>query len=472
MRNLTLNLGLRWAYTSPLVEKDNRQSNFDLVTGRQIFAQDGSIEERALYKPYYKGYEPRVGAAWTATDRLVFRGGYGISQFMEGTGANLRLPLNPPLFFESAVNYDATTGPGTIRTGFAELVPGTTPSGNVRAYDPNLRPQFTHQWNAFVEYRLTPAMSAQVGYVGHHASHLVTPVEGNQALAGRGRPVDVGAKDHAPAALSGAAARHHDRDDGGAIGQQVQLDAGQRPPADRQTAPSSWRPIRSRKAPPTTAASTACSAAPDCRASPARQKARIGRTRTTPRPSGARRSTTSDTISSSRPPTNCRSAEGRAFGSGWSGPANASSEAGEWAAFSRLERGSRLRSPTVATARFRESEGRSGRTASAIRFPRISRSTDGSTSTRSRRCRSGPLAIARSGSRARPGTRTSTSCCRSASTSSGPRYAEFRLEAFNALNHPSFGPPARDISVPNTFGIITNTISSPRVIELVLKFYF
>ena len=54
----------------------------------------------------------------------------------------------------------------------------------------------------------------------------------------------------------------------------------------------------------------------------------------------------------------------------------------------------------------------------------------------------------------------------------GPRYAEFRVEAFNALNHPSFGPPARDISVPNTFGTITNTISSPRVIELVLKFYF
>ena len=55
---------------------------------------------------------------------------------------------------------------------------------------------------------------------------------------------------------------------------------------------------------------------------------------------------------------------------------------------------------------------------------------------------------------------------------SGPRYLEFRAEAFNALNHPSFGPPARDISVPNTFGQITNTISSPRVIELVLKFYF
>jgi len=52
------------------------------------------------------------------------------------------------------------------------------------------------------------------------------------------------------------------------------------------------------------------------------------------------------------------------------------------------------------------------------------------------------------------------------------RYGEFRLEAFNVFNIPSFGPPARDISVPNTFGQITSTISSPRVLELVFKIYF
>ena len=50
--NLTINVGLRWAYTSPLVEKDNRQTNFDLVTGQQTVASDGSIEDRALYQPY------------------------------------------------------------------------------------------------------------------------------------------------------------------------------------------------------------------------------------------------------------------------------------------------------------------------------------------------------------------------------------------------------------------------------------
>jgi hypothetical protein len=54
----------------------------------------------------------------------------------------------------------------------------------------------------------------------------------------------------------------------------------------------------------------------------------------------------------------------------------------------------------------------------------------------------------------------------------GQRYLEFRLETFNLTNTPSFGPPARDISVPNTFGRITTTVSSPRVVELVAKFYF
>src|SRR4030095_13315131 len=51
---VTLNLGLRWAYTSPLVEQDNRQTNFDLATGQQIVASDG---DRALYEPYYQGFE-------------------------------------------------------------------------------------------------------------------------------------------------------------------------------------------------------------------------------------------------------------------------------------------------------------------------------------------------------------------------------------------------------------------------------
>jgi hypothetical protein len=54
----------------------------------------------------------------------------------------------------------------------------------------------------------------------------------------------------------------------------------------------------------------------------------------------------------------------------------------------------------------------------------------------------------------------------------GDRYVEFRAEAFNLTNTPSFGPPARDINAPNTFGTITSTVSTARTGELVLKFFF
>ena len=185
---LTLNLGLRWAYTQPLTEVDNRQGNFSLTTGQEVVAAEGDIASRALYQPYYKGFEPRLGVSWRANDRWVLRGGYGISQYMEGTGANLRLPLNPPFFFESAVAYDATTGGGSLASGFAGLRPQDQPSGQVRAWDPNLRPQFTQQWNVFAEYLVRPSVTANVGYVGHSATHLVTPVEGNQPLPGTGDP--------------------------------------------------------------------------------------------------------------------------------------------------------------------------------------------------------------------------------------------------------------------------------------------
>jgi hypothetical protein len=184
---LTLNLGLRWAYTSPFVEKDDRQANFDLTNAAHLVAgQSGS--SRALYEPFYGGWEPRLGVAYRPWERWVFRGGYGITQYMEGTGANLRLPLNPPFFFESEVRYDTTSGPGTIATGFEGLRALDRPSGQVRAWDPDLRPQFTQQWNVFVEYLIGSSSSINIGYVGNNATELVTPIDGNQPLPGTGDP--------------------------------------------------------------------------------------------------------------------------------------------------------------------------------------------------------------------------------------------------------------------------------------------
>jgi hypothetical protein len=194
--NLTLNLGVRWEYTSPVVEVNDRQANFDIATGKEIFAgQNGA--GRALYNSYYKGFEPRIGLAWTpkAFDgKFVVRAGYGITQYMEGTGSNLRLPLNPPFFSEVDVPYDTSSGPGTITKGFTDILVSNTIAGQLRIWNPNLRPQFTQQYNLTLEYQLFKDTSVSAAYVGHWATHLVAPTDINQPLPGVGPAADAQGK--------------------------------------------------------------------------------------------------------------------------------------------------------------------------------------------------------------------------------------------------------------------------------------
>lgn len=180
---LTLNLGLRWEYTQPVYEVADRQINVNINTGAISQAgKDGA--SRALFKPYYKQFEPKLGFAWSpeffGKKKFVVRGGYGITSFLEGTGANLRLPLNPPFFFESDISYP-TGAPGTITTGFNGLTARNTLQGQIRAWNPDLRPAFIQQYNFTTEYEIAPSMSLNVAYVGQKGTHLVNPREGNQA---------------------------------------------------------------------------------------------------------------------------------------------------------------------------------------------------------------------------------------------------------------------------------------------------
>ncbi len=465
--NLTLNLGLRWAYTSPLVEKDNLQSNFDLKTGKQIFASDG---DRALYKPYYKGFEPRLGLAWSINDRTVFRAGYGISQFMEGTGANLRLPMNPPFFFESAVTYDRTTGAGSLGQGFAGLVAGTTPSGNVRAFDPNLRPQFSQQWNVFIERRLTSSMSAQLGYVGHKASNLVTPVEGNQALPGVGDPTTWAAKNTRrplfgvlPLVTTIATTASRGRSEYNALQASVRqrFEKGLEFMASYTWAKgmSNNRGFYGQFGGPSSAGSLATEGAywqntynPDADWGPMFYDLRHNFVL-----SGA---------------YELPFGKGRKWGSNWSGATNALLGGWKLAGIYQGRSGFPI---TVIDGRARSLQGERGsERPNCVGNPvpsdqSITRWLDINAFSAAPLGTFGncPVGVARM-----PGYQNVDLALSKRLEIGGTRALEFRIEAFNAFNHPSFGPPARDLSVPNTFGQITSTVSSPRTIELVAKFSF
>jgi hypothetical protein len=176
---LTLNLGLRWEYHTPLVEVEDRQANFGLFSGQlELAGKDGN--SRALYNPYRKDFQPRVGFAWTpsmAGKKVVVRGAYTISSFMEGTGTNLRLPLNPPFEAEFETVYQSTLlnlPTTTLDQGLSGLNPKNPYVGaNIRLWDPNVRPSEVQQWNLTMEFQLPASNVLSVGYVGQHGTHLI-----------------------------------------------------------------------------------------------------------------------------------------------------------------------------------------------------------------------------------------------------------------------------------------------------------
>jgi hypothetical protein len=182
MSNLTLNLGVRWEYDQPLYEVQDRQANISLATGAISNAgQNGA--SRALYQSYFGGFMPRIGFAYSPKvlhDRLAVNGGYAMTVFMEGTGANLRLTLNPPYFIDAT---SAATGGASFQmtSGFPVPANPNTFSGTVRAWQPNLKPALVQQYDLMMQYQLSNTMALQVGYAGQNGDHLVDPREGDQA---------------------------------------------------------------------------------------------------------------------------------------------------------------------------------------------------------------------------------------------------------------------------------------------------
>jgi hypothetical protein len=188
--HLTLNIGLRWEYNQPWSEVYNRQANFGLFSGTEYIAGQGGCPYSsctALYNTDHRDFEPRFGFAYTPSfsKKTVVRGAYTISSFLEGTGTNLRLPLNPPFQTEFNNIYSSTSAPytqyfpgSTTDQGLAVLTAPTNPlaGATIRLWDPNVRPDTVEQWNFSVEHQFRGDMLFSLGYVGQHGTDLMTPM--------------------------------------------------------------------------------------------------------------------------------------------------------------------------------------------------------------------------------------------------------------------------------------------------------
>jgi hypothetical protein len=178
--NLTVNLGLRWELHTPWCEVDNRQVNFGLFSGTVEYAgQNGN--NCALYNQYngITNFQPRVGVAWNLMKHTVIRSAYTLSNYLEGTGTNLRLPINPPYAHETDANYTSLSLPTTtLSQGLTPLAASSNPfqGAGLRVWDPNIRPAVSNQWNFTIQQQLSGTTTLQAGYVGQKTTHLMVPM--------------------------------------------------------------------------------------------------------------------------------------------------------------------------------------------------------------------------------------------------------------------------------------------------------
>ena len=192
--NLTVNLGLRYEYQSPWIEKDDQLTFFDTnatdpLTGRKgvirLVGRDGA--SRYQTDPDRNNIAPRLGFAWHFTRPMVLRGGYGIVYY-PGSGGIGSAPsdLGGGGFLTStAVNLVGsgvspaapnTPPPGAslrspFNSGYFEP-PATLVGGSVTTAFRDLQTPYAHMWNIGVQRELPGQMIGEVAFVGTRHEHL------------------------------------------------------------------------------------------------------------------------------------------------------------------------------------------------------------------------------------------------------------------------------------------------------------
>jgi hypothetical protein len=209
-RRLTVNLGLRYEYSSPLSEKYNRWATLDIQNRRVIVASEGGKTfpqslwvpgiaqqlaplpivtsqdaglDRSLVNPDTKNFAPRVGLALDlfGNQRTVVRAGYGIYYNAISYNAVTLMSQNPP-FFKRIGATNSTVDP---MTGLPTrpIVPIQSLLGNptdglpgFQPYDINFTTPYIQQYNFGVQQSLTRNLLLEAQYLGSKGTHLYTNV--------------------------------------------------------------------------------------------------------------------------------------------------------------------------------------------------------------------------------------------------------------------------------------------------------
>jgi hypothetical protein len=205
--NLTLNLGLRWDFRTTPYETNNRMGWLDVTNplGGMCIADQGLVDagitgDGSFYRycgrknpkdPSKGDFAPRLGFAWRpfSDERTVVRGGYGIFyDSAEGREIDGSADIYP---YVSRGNYPQSVGQLTPLQTTDTLFPvfsnpgPVTPAANsfiAVIISENPKDPYVQQWSLGVQRSLTSNTTFELNYVGSKGTNLLMRRNIAQAL--------------------------------------------------------------------------------------------------------------------------------------------------------------------------------------------------------------------------------------------------------------------------------------------------
>jgi hypothetical protein len=191
---LTLNLGLRYEYESALTIATDIYSRIDPSTGKLLVAGlNGASRSLNIVTPK-ADFSPRIGLAYSVNNKTVLRGAFGTfyGTIFQNLGGQLAYPG-----YDTTVSYNnlgtAVAQPFSLSQGlplqpapdlknpYAVVYAATdaNPYSVGTSFNDQSRMSMVQQWNAGVQRQLPLNLTLEANYVGNHARHLPYGVSKN-----------------------------------------------------------------------------------------------------------------------------------------------------------------------------------------------------------------------------------------------------------------------------------------------------
>jgi hypothetical protein len=205
LKNLTLNLGLRYERDLPTTERRNQgvigfdtaatnpineqaQANFaakpvsgvnfpSTLTGGLVFA---GADHRSMYETTATNFSPRIGFAYTPVSTMSIRGGFGIFNSSVGRTDPIATGFNQTTQLQASLDGYLTPN-GTLSNPFPTgLVqpPGSslglaTNLGQAVSFHPRkLLNDYAERWDLDIQQQMPAGILFEMGYVGERGIHV------------------------------------------------------------------------------------------------------------------------------------------------------------------------------------------------------------------------------------------------------------------------------------------------------------